>query len=75
MKALEILRNKEFKIGDNLYVGFSCHGLKMEHSYSDSLAVPLYDGDPMTDEQEREYVKQVKERVFSLLDLHFAQYI
>ena len=71
----EILRNKEFKIGDNLYVGFSCHGLKMEHSYSDSLAVPLYDGDPMTDEQEREYVKQVKERVFSLLDLHFARYI
>lgn len=47
----------------------------MDYSYSDSLSVPIYDGDPMTDEQAREYVKRVKDRVFSLLDLHFDKNI
>lgn len=54
-----------YKIGDNLYENFHCHGLKTSHMYSESPCVPLYSGEPMTDDERRAYVKRVAERVYS----------
>ena len=63
---------KTIKISDTIYMIIRCHGLKKSHSYSDSMATPLYDGEPMTREEEFEYMDQITNEVYQLLDNHHA---
>ena len=63
---------KTIKISDTIYMIIRCQGLKKSHTYSDSMATPLYDGEPMTREEELKYVGQITNEVYQQLDNHYA---
>lgn len=61
----------EYRVADDLFIIFKCFGLKTEHSYSESMAAPLYDGKPLNKEEKREYENTVKAELFAILDEHY----
>jgi hypothetical protein len=61
----------EYRVADDLFINFSCLGLKTEHSYSESMAAPLYDGKPLNKKEKREYENTVKAELFAILDEHY----
>ena len=63
---------KSYRVSEGVFLRISCFGLKTEHDYSESMAAPLYDGEPLTPEEQEEYENKITEEVFSILDKFYA---